>query len=283
MGHERAAVRAVSHHRPLAVLPELIANGRVRDNLTPMTPTGQSILDQLAIVDRLRRARQTDAAQGERLVSIKRYQARRFEHSYADLLSSPRYAAAARFFLEELYGPQEFSARDAQFARIVPALVRLFPEEIVGTVATLATLHALSETLDDDMARALGAPEVDAVAYVAAWQRTGRAADRQAQIELTLAVGTALERYTRNPVLRGALRMMRKPAQAAGMGELQRFLETGFDTFGAMRGAGEFLGIVRDREQAFCAALFGAGAVTSVTPSSTGVPTATTALLGQLP
>lgn len=248
-----------------------------------MTPTGQSILDQLAIVDRLRAARQGDAAHGERLLAIKAYQARRFERSYADLLSHQRYRAAARFFLEELYGPQEFTARDAQFARIVPALVRLFPDEIVSTVATLAKLHALSESLDDDMARALGAPEVNARAYVAAWQRTGRAVDRQAQVDLTLAVGGALERYTRNPVLRGALRMMRKPAQAAGMGELQRFLETGFDTFGAMRGSAEFLGIVRDRERAFCAALFDADAVTWVTASSTDASTPAGILLGQLP
>ena len=46
--------------------------------------------------------------------------------------------------LDELYGPQDFSDRDAQFARVVPALVRLFPQELVETVAVLARLHALS-------------------------------------------------------------------------------------------------------------------------------------------
>ena len=59
---------------------------------------------------------------------------------------------AARFFLDDLYGPRDFSERDAQFARIVPALVRLFPHEIVGTVQALAALHALSERLDSAMA-----------------------------------------------------------------------------------------------------------------------------------
>jgi hypothetical protein len=248
-----------------------------------MTPTGQAILDQLAIVDRLRRGREADATHAERVTAIKSYQARRFERSYADLLASERYRAAARFFLEELYGPQEFGARDAQFTRIVPALVRLFPDEIVGTVATLARLHALSESLDDDMARGLERSDVDAEAYVLSWQRTGRAADRQLQVDLTLSVGRALERYTRNPVLRGALRLMRRPAQSAGLGELQRFLEAGFDTFGAMRGADEFLNTVRDREPALCAALFNDGAVTSVTQRSTGASTPLGTLLGQLP
>lgn len=254
-----------------------------RANLGHMTPTGQAILDQLGIVERLRHARALDTALAERVQAIKEYQARRFERSYADLLANPRYRAAARFFLEELYGPHEFGPRDAQFARIVPPLVRLFPEEIVATVATLARLHALSESLDDDMARQLEHAAVDPSAYVRAWQRTGRAEERQRQIDLTLEIGQALERYTRSTLLRGALKMMRRPAQAAGLGELQRFLETGFDTFGAMRGAGEFLATVRSREEALCAALFAETAVTLATQASTGASTGLAFLLGQLP
>ena len=93
--------------------------------------------------------------------------------------------------------------------------------------------------------------------YVAAWQATGRADDRERQIALTLTVGESLDRYTRRPLLRQSLRMMRAPARAAGLSELQRFLETGFDTFGAMRGAAEFLATVGTRERALAAALFG--------------------------
>jgi hypothetical protein len=214
---------------------------------------------------------------------VKAYQARRFERTYADLLSSDRYKAAARFFLEELYGPQEFGARDAQFARIVPALVRLFPDEIVRTVEALSRLHALSESLDDALAAALDRPVPDAPSYVRAWQRTGRSEDRRRQIELTLAVGAALDRYTRNPLLRSALRMMRRPAQSAGLGDLQRFLETGFDTFGLMGGAKEFLGTVQRREMALCEELFAPDAVTCETSSSSTPSTVSASLLGQLP
>ena len=49
-----------------------------------------------------------------------------------------------------------------------------------------------------------------------------------------MKLGQDLTRFTRMPGLRMMLRMMRKPAQAAGLGALQHFLETGFDTFGAM-------------------------------------------------
>ena len=51
---------------------------------------------------------------------------------------------------------------------------------------------------------------------------------------------------------------MRAPAAAAGLGDLQRFLESGFDTFAAMKGARDFVATVQTRETELAAALFGA-------------------------
>lgn len=219
------------------------------------------ITDHLGAVARLRALRQADVSLADQVHAIKAYQAQRFGRSYADLLASPRYGAAARFFLAELYGPQEFSRRDAQFARVVPALVRLFPEELVGTVEQLGQLHALTESLDDAAARHVGPGLCNASAYAHAWQAAGRASAREAQIVLTLAIGAALDRFTRNRLMRSTLKLMRRPAQRAGLGELQKFLESGFDAFGAMHGAGEFLRLVGERERALAAALFAPGAV----------------------
>lgn len=226
---------------------------------------GDRILEHLGTVAALRAGRAADAGLAGRVRALKAYQARRFERTYADLLASPRYGGAARFFLDELYGPQEFAARDAQFGRIVPALVRLFPAELVGTVATLGELHALTESLDDTAARHLPAQPPDAAGYAQAWQATGRADAREQQITLTLAIGAAMDRYTRNRLLRTTLRMMRSPAQAAGLSDLQRFLEAGFDAFGNMKGAADFLRWVGERERALAAALFAPGAVSAAT------------------
>jgi hypothetical protein len=222
------------------------------------------ILTQLAIVDVERRRRSADPALAERVQALKAYQQRRFSHTYADLLATERYAPAARFFLDELYGPSDFTRRDAEFARVVPALVRLFPREIVETVVALVHLHALSESLDTAMARCLLASavcdrSVDADAYVAAWQMTGRRDDRERQIALTLEVATALDSLTRKVLIRNSLRLMRAPARATGLTKLQRFLEAGFDTFRSMHGAAEFIRIVDEREHKFARELFGAG------------------------
>lgn len=216
----------------------------------------RTILCGLQQVAAERAQRAADARLAERVLALKRFQNARFAHTYADLLEQPRYTAAARFFLDDLYGCADFSARDDQFARVVPALVRLFPREIVTTVSELSDLHAISERFDTAMGRALARADFDITDYRAAWLDVGQQADRQRQVTLMMAVGTALERYTRHTVLRHTLRLMRGPAQAAGLMALQRFLETGFDAFRAMHGATDFLATVTYRERAIMAALF---------------------------
>lgn len=223
-----------------------------------MPTPAELILGHLDAVERERHARAASPDLHARVQALKAYQQRRFSHTYRDLLATARYAAATQFFLDELYGPSDFSQRDAQFARVVPALVRLFPRDVVETVATLAQLHALSERLDSAMAVQLATTEVNAAAYAKAWRATGRADEREQQVALTLAVGQDLDRLTRKALLRHSLRMMRGPARAAGLSALQGFLETGFDTFLAMRGAQEFLGTVSTREHALLNALFDA-------------------------
>lgn len=219
-------------------------------------PNAESLLKELRAVDAERAHRAADPALEARVQALKAYQQRRFARMYADLLASPRYEAATRFFLHELYGPDDYRQRDAQFARVIPTLTRLFPAEVVDTVAKLARLHALSERLDTCLAEHLMSADITPAEYAIAWRACGEPASRQQQIELTMAVGEALDKLTRKPLLRQTLRLMRGPATLAGLGALQNFLESGFDTFRAMRGATEFLSTVRQREDTLARGLF---------------------------
>jgi len=225
-----------------------------------MSSLVDSILAHLACVEAQRLERATDADLRDRVHALKSYQQRRFAQTHADLLQDPRYGA--KFFLEDLYGPQDFTQRDAQFARVIPALVRLFPTEIVRTVDLLASLHALSERLDTVMARHLPGPVVSASTYAAAWRLTGEPKARSQQIDLVLELGKQLDHYTRKRLLRQTLKLMRKPAQAAGLSDLQGFLERGFDTFAGMGGAQPFLAVVEARERRLAQLMFDEAAVT---------------------
>jgi hypothetical protein len=230
-----------------------------------MTANAATILAHLSAVALERTSRHADAALERRVTVLKAYQQQRFACTHKGVLAHERFGPAGRFFLDDLYGPSDFTDRDAQFARIVPGLVRIFPQEIIETVDLLAELHALSEQLDSQMARTLPDPPWERADYIRAWQAVGQPQARARQLELALMLGRQLDGYTRSRWLRQTLRMMRAPARAAGLAALQTFLERGFDTFAGMRGAAPFLDQVQQHEQALMNRLFDPGAVAVAT------------------
>jgi len=183
---------------------------------------------------------------------LREWQAARLRNTYAELAADARYAPAVAFFQSDLYGSGDFSRRDADLMRIVPAMMRFVPAAVVECVAQAVELNALSQELDRLLLSRL--PRVDAgftvADYCRAYRRAGEPSSRRRQIQLIGEVGTALDRYVHKRLLRTSIAMMRKPARRAGMGALQDFLERGFAAFRAMGGAGEFLATVQERETA---------------------------------
>jgi len=225
------------------------------------------IRDAVLHVTQLRQTVAESPGLASAVSAVKQFQARRFAGTYFDLLNSERYRSAALFFLQELYSEKDYSERDTQFARIAGALERLFPEQVVQTAVSLAQLHRLTEELDLAMAQhwLRHDDQAELIRYIKAWRSVGRRDERNTQLSTVLMVGQELDRLTRTRGLRMMLKMMRKPANLAGMGSLQRFLESGFDTFSDMArkgdGARHFLATVREREAALIDGLFDAGVV----------------------
>lgn len=203
-----------------------------------------------------------NAAHADRLAAVhavKRLQARRFRATYDDLSRSARTQPAVRFFLDELYGEHDFSRRDEQFGRIAGAIERLFPAAVGQLAVDLAEMHALTETLDHALAShwlVLPANIGSAERYVFAWRRCGARGQRERQLAVVQHMGVELQRLTRMRSLRLGLRMMRKPAEAAGLEALQHFLESGFDAFTALGDASEFLQTIAQREARWIETLF---------------------------
>jgi hypothetical protein len=216
------------------------------------------IRDHLASVNRLR-SQARDAGLNAAVSTIKRLQARRFRGTYADVLRHPAQGPAARFFLDELYGDHDFQRRDAQFARIAGAIERLFPDAVAELSVDLAEMHALTETLDHTLASHWLALEPlcdDTQRYVRAWRATGQREARERQLAVVQHMGAELQGMTRSRSLLTMLKMMRRPAQAAGLSDLQHFLEAGFAAFGGLGDARPFLDTVAERERRWIDALF---------------------------
>ena len=216
------------------------------------------LLTELDRSQALRARTVEDAAFSEKRGRLRAWQAARLARTHQDLLDSRRFHAAAKFFLDDIYGPADLSDHIEDVRRIVPLMMRVLPDSGLATVAHAMELNALSESLDGDMVEALGdkSAPIDEQAYARAYRAVDRAVDRARQIDLIELLGMALDRLTHLHLIGVTLKMMRKPARLAGLGELQAFLERGYSAFGAMRGgASEFVTIVVTRERAISEAL----------------------------
>ncbi len=207
----------------------------------------------------LRLAAAADPVHGRRRDRLRQWQSARLARTHADLLASPLYGVAASFFLDELYGPKDFSERDAEVERILPLMTSMLPVSGLRTLLLAVEVDALSERFDAAMVGALGSAldrTLSESAYAAAHGEVGDRAGRLLQIRLVGETGEALDALARKPFVRGALKMMHGPAHLAGLGELHAFLERGFEAFKSMRDASEFLETIVTRERAIAVALF---------------------------
>jgi len=190
------------------------------------------------------------------LRELRLWQAARLASTYGDLLHDPECVDAVKFFLTDLYGPEEHIRRDQDLARAWSILSRTLPRAALGLLERALELKTLTMELDESMAQQLAARPVTQESYAAAYRAVGRPEARRRQIELVLAIAADLERVVRHAWVGLALRAARVPAHAAGFGALQDFLERGFAAFRRMRDAGRMLSAIGERETRLSAALF---------------------------
>jgi hypothetical protein len=189
-----------------------------------------------------------DPVLGERLRALRAWQARRLARTYEGLRREPRYTAAVEFFLNDLYGPQDFSRRDLELSRALAPLRRALPATLLGVLAKAIELDVLTLELDQGMLEQLPEGPLTNASYAMAYHALGRTAERQRQIDLTVSIGADLERLVRQRWIGLALRAAHLPARAAGFGLLQQFLERGFASFRGMGSARPLLQAIRERE-----------------------------------
>lgn len=210
------------------------------------------MLERLKKLQQLRgaeaNAQSRDTGFVARLKAVKAWQQKRLARTYADLAADVRYAPAIAFFLDELYGLKDSTIRDRDLARMVPTIKRLLPKFAYDAVNKGLELDVLAEEFDQALTIALGKEPLTESSYLKAFRAVGRLDDRLLQIALMGAVGEGLDRMVKKPLIFSTLKMLRAPAQLAGLGEMQKFLEAGFTAFRHMNGADYFLTTIASRE-----------------------------------
>ncbi len=215
---------------------------------------------KLMLARSLREAAQSRAPHAQARLALRAWQSERLARTYADLLDSERYAPAASFFLQELYGTHDATERDNEVERIMPTLEKLLPASGLRVLAHALEMDALSETLDNAMLAQLGHDTaLDAVRYARAYRDCNNPAERARQIWLMSEIGHTLDHLTQKPLLGLSLQMMAGPAKLAGLADLHRFLSRGYQSFRHMQGATDFLATIAARETALMETLFSGG------------------------
>jgi len=207
-----------------------------------------TLAEQLRAVQAERYGAKRDPALLAACTALKTFQSQRLAVTHADLLAAADSHDAAVFFFEELYGAHDLSQRDADLERIIPTMQRLLPVNALQAITEAIVLDALSERLDTQMALQLGTRFGEAD-YIAAYRSVTAEAERARQLELVQALGMSLCELVRIPFLSTTLTVMRAPARLAGLGDLQQFLERGFNAFKRMRRAERFVNTIVERER----------------------------------
>jgi len=195
------------------------------------------------------------------LPEVRRWQTRRLEASFDRFLRDPQRRPAAQFFLTDVYNEHDFARRDADIARVLPMMQRLLPENLLATVADAIELGLLTHALDLRMAQVLqriggSRRRLDAALYARAYRIAGLPRLRGYQIDLIARVGLGLGHALRLPGVSMLLRLSRTPARAAGLSQLQGFLERGFEAFGRLGDARRFIGEIEQDERHIARRLF---------------------------
>lgn len=190
---------------------------------------------------------------------LQHWQCERLLVSHADLAQQKRYQKAMAFFVDELYGPKDFSQRDADLARVIPKLAKVLPDKAMNAMDDALALNALSFDLDMEMAQFLKAnyshQPIDRHSYAQAYRHVGRIDDRAHQIGIISHLGDQLADVIKIRGIGMLISLSRRPAKLAGVLALHEFLERGFNAFKAIGDVQGFVQPVLAREKNLMGAL----------------------------
>tara|TARA_R110000868_G_scaffold350091_1_gene611340 strand:- start:1708 stop:2403 length:696 start_codon:yes stop_codon:yes gene_type:complete len=180
--------------------------------------------------------------------AVQAWQCKRLLATHQQMYQQKRFKPAVEFFINELYGPNDFSQRDQDIARIVPKMSKFLPEKALQSLASALHLNSLSFELDFDLAKKLVDTEINRDTYAKAYISCNNLTTRQQQIDYIRTLGNDLADVVKLKGISSLLFISRKPAKMAGVLALHEFLEKGFKSFKNLGNVEDFITPVMDKE-----------------------------------
>ncbi len=161
---------------------------------------------------------------------------------------------AATLLWREIERTSAYRRSQGADLRLAPTISLLSAWQSERLARTYADLRAdprhqpATEFFLNDLYQIAVSDRITEADYCEAYRRCDNCAGRKHQIELICELGRELDAVVAKPMIYAALRLARRPAQLAGLHELQDFLERGFSAYRHMKGAKEFLDTIEARE-----------------------------------
>lgn len=222
-----------------------------------MANTLERIIQQLQDTEKMHRLiTQQNLIQAVR--KLQTWQTKRLLITHDDLWHSKRFKPGMQFFVDEIYGPKDFSQRDNELARVVPKMAKLLPEAALLSLEAALRLNCLSLELDIAMVQQLGNEEINRNNYFDCYRQSDNQSKREEQITLLENLGFDLAQVVKISGISAVLMISRKPAKVAGVASLHGFLEKGFKSFKKLGDVDDFIDPIVSREKELMNLLFSA-------------------------
>lgn len=181
--------------------------------------------------------------------AVQAWQCKRLLASHQEMYQQKRFKPAVEFFINELYGPNDFSQRDKDIARIIPKMSTFLPQKALQSLACALHLNTLSFELDFELAKRLVDTTINRDTYAKAYISCNNFASRQQQIDYIRNLGNDLADVVKIKGISSLLFISRKPAKMAGVLALHEFLEKGFKSFKNMGNVEDFITPLVNKER----------------------------------
>lgn len=186
------------------------------------------------------------------LLALQNLQSARLRRDHGDLAAEPQYQQIGKFFFEEMYGPRDFTSRDAQAQRL-QQFVHLAPGLAMRDVQQVLELLELTNHLDHAVARCLAdirAPlDFGEALYERAYREADNYNDRVRQLILVRESLYNVWRLVRKPLMGQALNRTQGLAHMVGMGDIHRFMRLGYQSMQNVKDVHRFVETIDLRER----------------------------------
>jgi hypothetical protein len=198
----------------------------------------------------------------ENVRKLQSWQTKRLLVTHDDLWNSKRFKPAMQFFIDEIYGPTDFSQRDIELARVLPNMAKVLPNSGLESLQAALRLNCLSLELDIALVKELDNKEINRSNYFTCYRQSSNQSKREQQIQLLKDLGLDLAQVVTIRGISAILMLSRKPAKIAGVESLHAFLENGFKSFKQLGEVHDFIDPIVNRERELMHSLYAAKGLT---------------------